>query len=375
MGMKNKVLLFAGTRPEAIKLAPVVYALRNEPEIELHLCATGQHKEMLFQAFSDFDLRPDSDLGVMRSNQTLAGLSARLFEAIDAQLERLKPDVVLVQGDTTTVEVAATCAFYRKIRIGHVEAGLRSHNMLLPFPEEFNRRVTGLIASWHFAPTSMAMENLLREGVARESIFVTGNTVIDALLWMVDKVRHCPPPITPEVETSISSDRRMILVTSHRRENLGASFEDICAALLRLARTRRDIDIVFPTHLNPLVCERARSFLAGEPNIILINPLSYAPFIYLMDKCAIILSDSGGIQEEGPSLGKPVLIMRDVTERPEGVESGVNELVGTDPDRIVQSVEKWLARIEDDVPFAKNPYGDGHAAARIASIVAGDLRA
>lgn len=371
----KRILIFAGTRPEAIKMAPVVYALRKRSEAcSVHLCSSGQHREMLRQAFQDFDLCPDSDLAVMVRNQTLPELSARLFTAVDKLISRLEPDVILVQGDTTTVQIASLCAFYRGVRLGHVEAGLRSHNMKMPFPEELNRRTTGLVADWHFTPTRLARENLLREGVPPERILTTGNTVVDALLWMVERVREECPPLPASVEEALAQGRQIVLVTGHRRENVGEPLREICAALLRLSQLFPETRFVFPVHLNPRVRETVQSVLGGARGVLLIPPLPYKPFVRLMDACCLILTDSGGIQEEGPSLGKPVLIMRDITERPEGLEAGVNILVGTRSEKIVTEASRRL-RVETNATAAPgaNPYGDGQAARRIADFLLGTL--
>ena len=367
----KKILIFAGTRPEAIKMAPVVYALKKHARaFNVHLCSSGQHREMLQQAFQDFDLRPDSDLAVMVRNQTLPELSARLLTAIDKLISELEPDAVLVQGDTTTVQIASLCAFYRNIRLGHVEAGLRSHSMRMPFPEELNRRITGLVANWHFTPTSLARENLLREGIAPERILTTGNTVVDALLWMVERVREECPRLPEAVEEAIAQQRRIVLITGHRRENVGEPLRQMCAALLRLSKRFPEARFVFPVHLNPRIRETVQRILGEARGILLISPLPYKPFVRLMDACSLILTDSGGIQEEGPSLGKPVLIMRDITERPEGLESGVNMLVGTRSERIEAEVgRRLLSEAGPAVVPAANPYGDGQAAQRIADFL------
>lgn len=365
----KKILVIAGTRPEAIKTVAVVQALRALPQtFDVRLCASGQHREMLAQAFADFGMTPDVDLDVMTAGQTLSSLSARLFTTLDALYEKEKPDAVLVQGDTTTVQVAALCAFYRHIPVGHIEAGLRSHSMAAPFPEELNRRVAGLVASWHFAPTELSRQNLLAEHVPDSQILVTGNTVIDALLWMRDMVRTEAPALPAQVETAISQGRRIILVTGHRRESFGEGFRNMCQALLALSRRFPEDRLIYPMHLNPNVRSVVNEFLAEAPGIILCEPQTYKPFIRLMDNSHIILTDSGGIQEEGPSLGKPVLVMREVTERPEGVEAGVNMLVGTDPETIVATATRLLT---DEAAYKKvatttNPYGDGHSGERIA---------
>jgi UDP-N-acetylglucosamine 2-epimerase len=372
----KKVLVLAGTRPEAIKMVPVVRALRAISDMfDVRLCASGQHKEMLEQAFADFDLKPDVDLGVMEPAQTLASLSARLFTAVDALLEREKPDAILVQGDTTTAEVASLCAFYRRIPLGHVEAGLRSHDMEAPFPEEMNRRVISMVGTWHFAPTELAKKNLLDEKVPAASIFVTGNTVIDALLEMRERIRKSVPALPPKIEAVLAAKRTIVLITGHRRESFGQGFENICEALRQLAERHTDVSFIYPVHLNPAVGEIVRARLGGIGNIVLEAPLSYKPFVRLMDASKLLLTDSGGLQEEGPSLGKPVLIMRKTTERPEGVTAGVNKLVGTDVESIFGNVDQLLT---DSAAYAqmastKNPYGDGTAGQQIAEILLSTL--
>lgn len=368
----KKILVFAGTRPEAIKMVPVIRALRAMGDVfDVRVCATGQHREMLAQAFADFELTPDVDLGVMEPAQTLASLSARLFAAIDALLEREKPDALLVQGDTTTAEVAALCAFYRRIPLGHVEAGLRSHDLEAPFPEEMNRRVISLVGTWHFAPTELSKRNLLDEKVPAASVFVTGNTVIDALLEMRERIRAAPPALPEAVEAVVAAGKTVVLVTGHRRESFGRGFENICEGLRRLAEKHRDVAFVYPVHLNPVVGDIVRARLGPVSNVVLEAPLSYKPFIRLMDASKILLTDSGGLQEEGPALGKPVLIMRKTTERPEGVEAGSNMLVGADADAIFAGVDRLLT---DSAAYlrmaaARNPYGDGTAGKRIAEIL------
>lgn len=352
-------------------MIPVYIALRQCPDFDIKLVATGQHREMLLQAFEDFDIKPDLNLDVMAANQTLASLSARLFTAIDTLLAQEAPDAILVQGDTTTVQVGALCAFYRGIAIGHIEAGLRSGNMLAPFPEELNRRVASLVATWHFAPTQRAADQLLAEGIDANSILVSGNSVIDALLLMRDKVLAAPPKLPSEVSAVIEEDRDILLVTGHRRESFGTGFKNICTALLELAESFPKLAIIYPVHLNPNVQTVVRAMLGGHSRIILTAPLGYKPFVYLMSKSRLILSDSGGIQEEGPSLGKPVLVMREITERPEGIEAGVNMLVGTDREKIVENVSKLLLDKElyQTMATRKNPYGDGHAAQLIAKFL------
>jgi len=370
--VRKKVLIIAGTRPEAIKTVSVVRAMRAFSDVfDVRLCASGQHREMLAQAFADFGVVPDINLDVMTAGQTLSSLSARLFTALDDLYANERPDAVLVQGDTTTVQVAALAAFYRHIPVGHIEAGLRSHTMAAPFPEELNRRIAGLVATWHFVPTELARRNLLEEGVPDERILVTGNTVIDALLWMRDAVSGDVPALPRPVEEALSEGRRIILVTGHRRESFGEGFQRICTALLELARRFPDDRLVYPVHLNPNVRDVVYTQLAGSSGVILCEPLTYKPFVRLMAGSCLILTDSGGIQEEGPSLGKPVLVMRELTERPEGVDAGVNILVGTDPAVIVKTVSRLLNdanayRAVADIP---NPYGDGFGGERIATFL------
>ncbi|NKE72129.1 non-hydrolyzing UDP-N-acetylglucosamine 2-epimerase [Candidatus Manganitrophus noduliformans] len=366
--MKKKIIVLAGTRPEAIKLAPIILELKKNADLfEAVICASGQHNEMLCQALSDFEIVPDMNLSVMRSGQSLAGVTARLFEAIDHLLESERPDWILVQGDTTTAMVGALCSFYRRVKIGHVEAGLRSHNRWAPFPEEVNRRVAGMVADRHFAPTDRAKRNLLSEGVAESDILVTGNTVVDALLWMIERVRREQPSLSAEVLKALSNGKRMVLVTGHRRESFGPGFEQICLAIRTLAEMYRDVVFIYPVHLNPNVQEPVMRLLGKVERVLLTAPLTYKPFVWLMDRSALILTDSGGIQEEAPSLGKPVLVMRKVTERPEGVEAGTSRLVGTDRDQIVEGVTSALKSLGESrsVPLPYNPYGDGLAAQRI----------
>ena len=366
--MKKKIIVLAGTRPEAIKLAPVILELKKRPDLfETVICASGQHDEMFYQALADFDIIPDTDLKVMRPGQSLAGVTARLFEAIDPFLEREHPDWVLVQGDTTTAMVGALCSFYRKVKVGHVEAGLRSHLRCAPFPEEVNRRVVGVVADKHFAPTVGAAQNLLKEGVTDADILVTGNTVVDALLWIAERVRKQQPPLPNNVLEALSTGKRMVLVTGHRRESFGSGFEQICLAILALAKMHQDVVFVYPVHLNPNVRQPVMRLLGKDERVLLIDPLTYKPFVWLMDRSTLILTDSGGIQEEAPSLGKLVLVMREVTERPEGVESGTSLLVGSDRNQIVESVTSVLNRLNESrvIPLPSNPYGDGLAAPRI----------
>ncbi len=371
--MTTRVLSVFGTRPEAIKMAPVVLALAGSAQFESRICVTAQHRQMLDQVLELFGITPHHDLDIMSAGQDLFDVTARALLGLRGVLRSERPDVVLVQGDTTTCFAAALAAFYERIPVGHVEAGLRTGNLSAPFPEEANRSLTGRIAHWHFAPTERSRHNLLGEGIAADRITVTGNTVIDALLMARDKVDARPPAhwrerFTPALyEKLVDSGRRMILVTGHRRENFGQGFIDLCSAIRDLAAAHSDWDLVYPVHLNPNVQKPVFEILQGRPNIFLIEPQDYAPFVWLMSRSDMILTDSGGVQEEAPSLGKPVLVMRDVTERPEAVEAGTVRLVGTDRDRIVHETELILSdeALYTRMSQAHNPYGDGKAAARI----------
>ena len=357
--MNKKVLCVVGTRPEAIKMAPVILALKQQPWAEVRVLATAQHRHMLDQVLNFFGIEPDIDLNIMRSNQALTTLTARLLLELDDVLLAEKPDVVLAQGDTTTVMTVALACFYHRIPFGHVEAGLRTWDMRNPFPEEANRVVSGKLARWHFAPTEGSRQNLLREGVPDNAIVVTGNTVIDALLMTASK----------ELDIGIELDdtKRLILVTSHRRENFGEPFRNICRALSTLAERNFDVQILYPVHPNPNVKDVAHEILEGCSNIILCEPLDYAPFIAAMKKAYLIISDSGGVQEEAPALGKPVLVLRDETERPEAVEMGVVKLVGPHYERIVEETQLLLDSASAYKAMARgvSPYGDGTAAERI----------
>jgi UDP-N-acetylglucosamine 2-epimerase (non-hydrolysing) len=380
----KKVLSIFGTRPEAIKMAPVVKALQGRPDLfDARVCVTAQHRQMLDQVLSLFDIRPDFDLDIMRPGQDLYDITANVLQGLKGVLAQAKPDLVLVHGDTTTTMAATLAAYYQRIPVGHVEAGLRTHDKYAPFPEEINRRVTGAVADLHFAPTTAARDNLLREGVDPATIHVTGNTVVDALLAVVEQVRQ--PAQAAEVRDYLRSrlpedstlltphPSRVILVTGHRRENFGTGFENICRALAEIAEAYPDAEIVYPVHLNPNVQEPVRRILGGggHGNVHLIEPVDYLPFVWLMDRSYLIITDSGGVQEEAPSLGKPVLVMRETTERPEAVAAGTVRLVGTDRGRIVAEA----ARLLDDpaayraMSMAHNPYGDGQAAARIADVL------
>lgn len=369
---KTRVMVVFGTRPEAIKMAPVVHALRDHPDLEPKVVVTAQHRQMLDQVLQLFDIVPDADLDIMQHRQTLSDMTARIVQGMAPVLDAFKPDIVLVHGDTSTTLSTALAAFYARVPVGHVEAGLRTGNMQAPWPEEMNRRLTAPLCSLHFSPTETARSNLLREGIAGADIHVTGNTVIDALL-QVDARLSDDALLASRMDAMfpfLDADRRLMLVTGHRRENFGEGFERICAAIAAIAR-RDDVQIVYPVHLNPNVQEPVKRHLSGLGNVHLIEPLDYLPFVHLMRRCHLILTDSGGVQEEAPSLGKPVLVMRDTTERPEAVDAGTVRLVGTDHNRILADVGRLL----DDVgAYAKmseahNPYGDGKASARIAALI------
>mgnify|MGYP002348807277 FL=1 len=368
----KKISVIFGTRPEAIKLAPVILELKRHPEFACEVCITAQHREMLDQVLEVFGIVPDVDLDLMEPNQGLAEFAAKAIVQVDHYLKASNPDMILVQGDTTTVFAAALAAFYNRIPVGHVEAGLRTGNIYAPFLEEINRLLATRMTSFHFAPTRTNKENLLREGVEEKTIYITGNTVIDALYIARDRVLKEPQSI-PGLDIRKLADKKIVLITGHRRESFGEGFENICTAIARLAKAFPDVLFIYPVHLNPNVQEPVRRIL-GTPsthNIQLIKPLSYLPFVDLMNRSVLILTDSGGIQEEGPSLKKPVLVMRDVTERPEGVQAGVVKLTGTDPERINNSVSELLT---DHVAYDRmianqNPYGDGNAAKKIINLI------
>lgn len=382
----SRVSIIFGTRPEAIKLCPLVLAMLDHGGVAPHVCVTGQHREMLDQVLDVFGIVPDADLNLMRPNQTLAGLTSRAIAAIDEYLQEAQPDMVIVQGDTTTVFCAALCAFYRNIPVGHVEAGLRTFNKWSPFPEEINRVLSTRVADLHFAPTETAQHNLIQEKIPIDNIHVTGNTVIDALLFAVERVRKTPPVVAglPDSLQPGSSQKEserppVVLITGHRRENFGVGFENICLAIARLAKRFPEMHFVYPMHLNPNVREPVNRLLGKDPsaagsstadgkqNIHLIEPLSYLPFVAMMDRATLVLTDSGGVQEEAPSLGKPVLVMRDTTERPEAVDMGTVKLVGTDPEVIIDNVTTLLTdkKAYATMANAVNPYGDGKACGRI----------
>ena len=368
-----KILSIFGTRPEAIKMMPLVRALQQERTVESVVCVTGQHRQMLDQVLQLFEIQADHDLDVMVPNQTLNGLFARIITRVDALLEEVKPDVVLVHGDTSTATACALAAFHRRIPIGHVEAGLRTGDLAQPFPEEMNRRVVDVVGQWLFAPTLTSRANLRQENL-QGRIFVTGNTVIDALdltLTKLDTDQALNNALSARYHWQ-NPDRRLLLVTGHRRESFGEGFRNICAALATLAK-RDDLDIVYPVHLNPQVREVVMGTLSGLSNVHLIDPLDYLDFVWFMRRAHIILTDSGGVQEEAPHLGKPVLVMRDVTERPEALAAGTVALVGTESDRIVRAVNALLDDPAHYERFARgvNPYGDGNASARIVSALLG----
>ena len=376
----KKVLLVFGTRPEAIKMAPLVKAFEKESTIESKVCVTAQHREMLDQVLELFCIKPDYDLDLMKPGQDLYDITSNVLLGMKDVLSDFKPDVVLVHGDTTTTSAASLSAFYQQIKVGHVEAGLRTHDIYSPFPEEVNRQITGILASYHFAPTSTSRDNLLRENKDEKNILVTGNTVIDALFLALEKIKNnidLEKKIIEDIESKFSHSKfkvqnsQFILVTGHRRENHGQGFINICEALKTIAVNNPDIDIVYPVHLNPNVQKPVKEILSNISNIHLIEPLQYEQFIYLMDKSYFIITDSGGVQEEAPSLGKPVLVMRDTTERPEAIEAGTVKLVGTNKETIIKEAQKLL----DDkneyniMSKAHNPYGDGKACDRIINFI------
>jgi len=357
-----KILTVFGTRPEAIKMAPVIKALDSETNIESKVCVTAQHREMLDQVLDLFAIQPDYDLNIMQAGQDLTDITCSVLAGLKNIIHDNKPDRILVHGDTTTTFVATLAAYYQCVPVGHVEAGLRTGNIYAPFPEEINRKLTASIADLHFAPTQKAKENLLLEGINQAAIHITGNTVIDALLDTVEKLKSSSNIQFP----FLSQEKKLILVTGHRRENFGHGFDSICYALKQLSQ-REDLQIVYPVHLNPNVREPVLRILGNCENIHLIEPQDYLPFVYLMNQAYLILTDSGGIQEEAPALGKPVLVMRETTERPEAVEAGTVVLVGTDKNKIVAECERLLddKASYDKMSFAHNPYGDGKASFRI----------
>lgn len=369
-----KILTVFGTRPEAIKMAPVVHALARDDGVEAKVCVTAQHRQMLDQVLTLFGIRPDFDLDLMKPRQDLTDITSNVLLGMRAIFNEWRPDWVLVHGDTTTTLATSLAAYYEKIAVGHVEAGLRTGNIYSPWPEEMNRRIASAISTAHFAPTETAKANLLREGISPGRIIVTGNTVIDALFEVVQRTRKDETLITDMAHrfSFLDKSKKLILVTGHRRENFGDGFLNICAALAEISE-RKDVQIVYPVHLNPNVQEPVRRLLAKKKNIHLIDPLDYLPFVYLMEQTYLLLTDSGGIQEEAPSLGKPVLVMRDTTERPEAVNAGTVKLVGTDKQKIINEANRLL---DDDAEYqrmchAHNPYGDGQASNRISAFLKG----
>ncbi len=364
-------MVVAGTRPEAVKVAPVVTEFRRHSEVATVMLNSGQHREMIRETLADFRLEPDVTLDVMEKDQSLAGLSSRLFTGVDSVLEAQKPDWIVLQGDTTTVMISALAAFYRGIRIAHIEAGLRSFDRKAPFPEEVNRQIVTRVADLHFAPTRAAYANLIREGIDPDSCFVTGNTVIDSLLQIQEQIRGRDDLLDPRIRDAAAGGKRLILITGHRRENFGRGFEDICRAVLELSQRYPDCIFVYPVHLNPHVRNVVEPMLGGREGILLLDPLPYLRFQATLNASYLVLTDSGGIQEEAPALNKPVLVMRDVTERPEGVKTGCARLVGSRTDSIVEGVS---ALLDDPEAYramarAQNPYGHGHAAARIVDAI------
>lgn len=382
----KRILIVFGTRPEAIKMAPLVKEFKQHPDIfETIVCVTGQHRQMLDQVLDLFEIKPDYDLNIMKQGQDLYDVTSRVLLGMRNVLKESKPDVVLVHGDTTTSTAAALASFYQQIPVGHVEAGLRTHNIYSPWPEEMNRQITGRIATYNFAPTQLSRENLLKENISASSITVTGNTVIDALHWVVDQINN-----SAELKQNLARDlksagydverlkdgRKLVLITGHRRENFGDGFISMCKAIKHLSESFQDTDFVYPMHLNPNVRKPIHQVfgenLQSLKNMFFIEPLDYLPFVFMMEKSSIVLTDSGGIQEEAPGLGKPVLVMRDTTERPEALVAGTVKLVGTDYDSIVSSVTELLTDNEayDRMSKAVNPYGDGKACARIVKTLA-----
>ncbi|OBY93319.1 UDP-N-acetylglucosamine 2-epimerase [Pseudomonas sp. AU11447] len=374
--MQLKTLSIFGTRPEAIKMAPLALALAADPRFDSRVCVTGQHRQMLDQVLELFELVPDYDLSIMKAGQDLTDVTTAILQGLKPILAAFKPDVVLVHGDTATTFATSLAAYYQQIPVAHVEAGLRTNNLYSPWPEEGNRRLTGTLAAMHFAPTTTSRDNLLREGVLPSTVHVTGNTVIDALLDVVRKLDGGDSALQARFQEQFAflpEGRRIVLVTGHRRENFGGGFERICMALAETAKAFPDVEIVYPVHLNPNVREPVNRLLQGIGNVHLIEPLDYLPFVYLMSRAYLILTDSGGIQEEAPSLGKPVLVMRDTTERPEAVSAGTVKLVGTEVESIAGNLRHLLtdAGAYRAMSFAHNPYGDGQACARILEALAG----
>ena len=376
--MTKKIMLVFGTRPEAIKMAPLYHALKKRSDLfETKVCATAQHRQMLDQVLKVFDIKVDIDLNLMKAGQDLFDITSSVLLGMREVLKSYRPDVLLVHGDTTTTLASAMAGFYLDIPVGHIEAGLRTHDLRAPFPEEFNRQVASKVTKWHFAPTSFSRQNLLNEGVQESHIMVTGNTVIDALFWVLNRIesdtlRQAEICSILNISLPFSWQKeRFVLITGHRRENFGDGFLQICEALKELAMRYPEVHFVYPVHLNPNVQTPVNSILIDLQNVHLIHPLEYEPFVYLLKHCYLVLTDSGGIQEEAPSLGKPVLVMREVTERPEAVEAGTVRLVGANRGRIVASVSELIENetIYKEMTLAHNPYGDGHACSRIIDVL------
>lgn len=366
---KIKVLVIFGTRPEAVKMAPIIKALKNEEEyFDTKICVTAQHREMLDQVLNIFDIKPDYDLNIFKNGQTLTEITCKALMGLEGVIEDFKPDLILVQGDTTTVFSGALAAFYHQVKIGHVEAGLRSYNLYSPYPEEANRKLTGIVTDFHFAPTTKSKENLLKEGYPEEKIYITGNTSIDALKWVIDEKYKFKDDILNNIDFE---NNKVILLTAHRRENIGEPMINIFSALKEVLEQNSDAEVIYPMHLNPKVREIAREVFKDTKGVYLIEPLDYLPFTNLMSKCYMVVTDSGGVQEEAPSLGKPVLVVRRETERPEGIEAGTAKLVGTDKCAIFNEVNTLLNNnIEyKNMANAVNPYGDGKAAEHIVKAI------
>ena len=371
---KNRILTVFGTRPEAIKMAPLVHTLNVDERFEAKVCVTAQHREMLDQVLELFEITPDYDLNLMKPGQDLTDVTCGILQGLKPVLAEFKPDYVLVHGDTATTVSTTLASYYQQIKVGHVEAGLRTGNIYSPWPEEGNRKLTGAITDLHFAPTENSKNNLLKENVSEDKIIITGNTVIDALLDIIEKL-EADNELKASLEEQfnfLNQDKRLVLITGHRRESFGGGFERICEAIAQMAKAFPDVEFVYPMHLNPNVREPVNRLLKGLTNVFLIEPLDYLPFVYLMNKSYVLLTDSGGIQEEAPSLGKPVLVMRDTTERPEAVDAGTVKLVGTKVETIVTELTELLSSDESysKMSFAHNPYGDGNACQRIADTLA-----
>ncbi|MBZ2174929.1 UDP-N-acetylglucosamine 2-epimerase (non-hydrolyzing) [Schnuerera sp. xch1] len=366
--MKIKVMTVFGTRPEGIKMAPIIKTMENTPDIDNTVCITAQHREMLDQVLNLFNIDPDVDLNIFKPGQTLTEITMRALQGLEDVIKKVKPDVLLVQGDTTTVLSGALAAFYQKVKIGHVEAGLRSGNIYSPYPEEANRKLTGILADFHFAPTKMNKNNLLQEGYPEDKIFITGNTVIDALQYAVKKGYNFK---IPQLDDMDYENKKVILITAHRRENIGKPMENIFSAVNKIVLKYNDVELVFPIHLNPKVREIAYKEFNGNDRVHIIEPLDYEPFTNLMARSHLVVTDSGGLQEEAPSLGKPVLVVREETERPEGIEAGTAKLVGTDYNNIYNTLDILISDHKEYAKIANaiNPYGDGKASERIVDII------